>query len=185
LVHGDAGFRKMRWRVDMGTVLPDHLVKRSAEAVLGDGVGLMRLRIAGGREFGLAKTRPDRRLRAETVGEIDEGFGGDDAIGAHQVRLVPRLRWRDDHRQRAKRSEQKHSTTRHRCFLPGSRTNQSGSGMNSVVSPGTISKRPAFQSALAASMRSLREETKFHQMWRGPSMAAPPTTTTWASLAAR
>ena len=30
-------------------------------------------------------------------------------------------------------------------------------------------------------MRSLREETKFHQMWRGPSMAAPPTTTKWAS----
>ena len=47
--------------------------------------------------------------------------------------------------------------------------------MNSV-SPGTKSKRPAFQSALAWSMRSLREETKFHQMWRGPSMAAPPTT---------
>ena len=34
-------------------------------------------------------------------------------------------------------------------------------------------------------MRSWREETKFHQMWRGPSMAAPPTTTKWASLAAR
>ena len=42
--------------------------------------------------------------------------------------------------------------------------------MNSAVSPGTMSKRPAFQSALAASMRSLREETKFHQMWRGPSI---------------
>src|SRR5580658_3189109 len=57
--------------------------------------------------------------------------------------------------------------------------------MNSAVSPGTMSKRPAFQSALAASMRSWREETKFHQMWRGPSMAAPPTMTKWASLAAR
>jgi hypothetical protein len=40
--------------------------------------------------------------------------------------------------------------------------------MNSTVSPGTKLKRPAFQ-FLAASMRSLREETKFHQMWRGPS----------------
>ena len=32
--------------------------------------------------------------------------------------------------------------------------------------------------------RSLREETKFHQMWRGPSMVAPPTRTTRASVAA-
>ena len=45
--------------------------------------------------------------------------------------------------------------------------------MNSISSPGTLSKWPAFQSALACSMRSLREETKFHQMWRGPSMGAP------------
>ena len=40
----------------------------------------------------------------------------------------------------------------------------SGSGMNSISSPGTLSKWPAFQSALACSMRSLRDETKFHQM---------------------
>ena len=40
----------------------------------------------------------------------------------------------------------------------------SGSGMNSSASPGTVSKRPAFHSALACSMRSFREETKFHQM---------------------
>src|SRR5258706_134389 len=48
--------------------------------------------------------------------------------------------------------------------------------MNSV-SPGTPAKRPAFQSALASSMRSLREETKFHQIWRGPSSTAPPSST--------
>ena len=64
------------------------------------------------------------------------------------------------------------------------RSTHSGSGMNSLSSPGTVSKRPAFQSALACSMRSLREETKFHQMCRGPSIAAPPTSTTRASLAA-
>jgi hypothetical protein len=39
----------------------------------------------------------------------------------------------------------------------------SGSGMNSA-SPLTMVNRPAFQSALACSMRSLREDTKFHQM---------------------
>src|SRR5215470_4986268 len=50
----------------------------------------------------------------------------------------------------------------------------SGSGMNSISSPGTLPKWPAAHSALACSMRSLREETKFHQICRGPSMAAPP-----------
>src|ERR1700722_3430965 len=49
----------------------------------------------------------------------------------------------------------------------------SGSGMNSC-SLGTGAKRPAFQSALACSIRSLLEETKFHQIWRGPSSASPP-----------
>jgi hypothetical protein len=39
----------------------------------------------------------------------------------------------------------------------------SGSGMNSV-SPGTGVKRPLFQFSFACSMRSRREETKFHQM---------------------
>jgi hypothetical protein len=49
--------------------------------------------------------------------------------------------------------------------------------MNSSASPGTVSKRPAFQSALACSIRSGRDETKFHQMWRGPSIVSPPTST--------
>ena len=43
------------------------------------------------------------------------------------------------------------------------RIHLSGSGMNSV-SPGTALNRPDFQSAFACSMRSRREETKFHQM---------------------
>src|SRR5215475_4349309 len=50
---------------------------------------------------------------------------------------------------------------------------RSGSGMNSV-SPGTGVKRPVFQSCFACSMRSFDEETKFHQMCRGPSSAVPP-----------
>ncbi len=58
----------------------------------------------------------------------------------------------------------------------------SGSGMNSISSPGTLPKWPAFHSALACSMRSLREDTKFHQMWRGPSIGAPPTMTKCASV---
>ena len=33
-------------------------------------------------------------------------------------------------------------------------------------------------------MRSLRDDTKFHQMWRGPSIGAPPTMTKCASVAA-
>ena len=49
-----------------------------------------------------------------------------------------------------------------RVFAPAL-SQPSGSGMNSV-SFGTDAKRPLFQSSLACSMRSLREETKFHQM---------------------
>src|SRR5258707_4855100 len=44
-------------------------------------------------------------------------------------------------------------------------TVHSGSGMNSV-SLGTCAKLPLFQSALACSIRSLLEETKFHQICR-------------------
>ena len=44
--------------------------------------------------------------------------------------------------------------------------------MNSV-SPGTAAKQPAFQSALACSMRSCELETKFHQICRGPSSGSP------------
>ena len=40
----------------------------------------------------------------------------------------------------------------------------SGSGMNSLSSPGTMSKRPVFHSSLACSMRSFEEDTKFHQI---------------------
>jgi hypothetical protein len=42
----------------------------------------------------------------------------------------------------------------------------SGNGMNSLRSFGGKAIRPTFQSALACSMRSLRDETKFQQMWR-------------------
>ena len=98
LIHGDAVLGEMRRRIDMGAVLPDHLIISGAEAVLGDGVGLMRLRIGGGREFGLAETRPDRRFRPKAVGKVDEGFGGDGAIGAREIRL--RLRRRGDRQRR-------------------------------------------------------------------------------------
>src|SRR5262249_9240959 len=50
---------------------------------------------------------------------------------------------------------------------------RSGSGMNSL-SPGTLAKRPSFQSSLALSIRSCDDDTKFHQLWRGPSIGAPP-----------
>ncbi len=78
----------------MGAVLPDHLVISGAEFILGDRVGLAGLGIGGRREFGLAEAGPDRRLRAEGVGEIDEFFGGDDAIGALEVGFGPRRRGR-------------------------------------------------------------------------------------------
>ena len=57
----------------------------------------------------------------------------------------------------------------------------SGRGMNSV-SPGTVSNLAIFQSALACSMRSLLEDTKFHQMCRGPSIGSPPSAINRASV---
>ncbi len=56
---------------------------------------------------------------------------------------------------------------------------RSGAGMNSASSPGGRRKRPCAQSparhaSRAASIRSLLEATKFHQIWRGPSIVAPP-----------
>ena len=58
-------------------------------------------------------------------------------------------------------------------YICPSWSQRSGSGMNSL-SPGTLAKRPSFQSALAFSMRSFDDDTKFHQMCRGPSIGAPP-----------
>src|SRR5271156_1066945 len=63
LVHGDAVFGKVRGRIDMRAVLPDHLVEGRAEAVFRDGVRLVRLRIGCWRELRLAETGPYRRVR--------------------------------------------------------------------------------------------------------------------------
>jgi hypothetical protein len=41
------------------------------------------------------------------------------------------------------------------------RTRASGNGMNSFSSPGTLPKRPSLKSALACSILSREEETKF------------------------
>ena len=60
----------------------------------------------------------------------------------------------------------------------------SGKGIKSA-SPNTGANRPIFQSALAASMRSFLDDTKFHQMWRIPSIGSPPSAMNRASPLAR
>ena len=45
----------------------------------------------------------------------------------------------------------------------------------------TIGKRSL---SFACSIRSFELETKFHQMWRGPSIGAPPQITKWLSRTA-
>ena len=82
LVHRDPLLVEMRRRIDVGAVLPDHLVDRGAETVVLDRVGLLRFRIGGGRHLGLAEARPHRRRGVEAVREIDELFALNDAIGA-------------------------------------------------------------------------------------------------------
>jgi len=91
-VHRDAVLGEMRRRIDVRAVLPDHLVVGGAEAVFGDRVRLMRLRIGGRGEFRLAETGPHRRIGTETMREIDERLRSDRLIGALDVRL--RLRER-------------------------------------------------------------------------------------------
>src|SRR5690554_3729079 len=59
----------------------------------------------------------------------------------------------------------------------------SGRGMYSSLSVGGNSMRPAFQSALACSIRSLRDETKFHQMYLSPR-GSPPSSNRVAALLA-
>ena len=86
-VHGDAVFGEVRRRIDRRAVLPDHFVVGRAEAIFRDGVRLVRLRIGGRRELGLAETGPHRRVGTEAMLEIDESFGRDRLIGARQVCL--------------------------------------------------------------------------------------------------
>src|SRR5262249_61859486 len=75
------------------------------------------------------------------------------------------------------------------CPPPPSRSQRrifySGSGMNSVSSPGTSVKRLWRQSSLACSIRSLEDETKFHQMWRALALGSPPSSIQRASALAR
>src|SRR3546814_2984369 len=54
----------------------------------------------------------------------------------------------------------------------------SGRGLNSVSSGTGRPKRSRFQHALACSMRSLRLETKFHPVFRGPHGGSPPSAET-------
>ena len=49
---------------------------------------------------------------------------------------------------------------------PAGRDLSSGNGINSLLSVGGNIMRPCFQSSLACSIRSLRDETKFHQINR-------------------
>src|SRR5689334_7690865 len=49
----------------------------------------------------------------------------------------------------------------------------SGYGTNSLLSLGGNIMRPCFQSSLACSIRSLRDDTKFHQINRSPNGSPP------------
>src|SRR5215510_8048582 len=71
----------MRRRIDMGSVLADHLIVSRVEAVLGNGVRSLGRRVDGWRHLRLAEAGPDRRVGAEAVGEIDKLLARNDAIG--------------------------------------------------------------------------------------------------------
>ena len=73
-VHRDPAVRKMRGRIDMGAILPNHFVKSGAKTVLLDRKGCFGLGVDGGTHPCLSEARPDRRVRAKGMGEIDENL---------------------------------------------------------------------------------------------------------------
>src|SRR5262249_11901880 len=97
-VHGDAILGEMRRRVDMGAVLTDHLVVGAAESVLADRIRLPCLWIDSRRHLRLTKTRPNRRIWPETVGQVDELLAGDNPIRTIEIALRARGRTETDQR---------------------------------------------------------------------------------------
>src|SRR6187549_1606149 len=67
--------------------------------------------------------------------------------------------------------------------LPAGFDLSSGSGINSLLSLGGKIILPCFQSSFACSIRSLREETKFHQIKRSPKGSPPKSIRVVFSLA--
>src|SRR5262245_18205873 len=106
LVHGDAGLGKMRRWIDMGAVLADHLIVSRVEAVLGNRVRSLGRRVDGWRHLRLTEAGPDRRVRAEAVGEIDKLLARNDAIG---VTKTTRCIYR--HRESEIRGDGRHNTS--------------------------------------------------------------------------
>src|SRR5262245_15893230 len=75
----------MRRRIDMGSVLANHLIVGRVEAILGNRVRSLGRRVNGRRHLRLAEAGPDRRFRTETVGEIDKLLARNDAIGVSKT----------------------------------------------------------------------------------------------------
>src|SRR5436190_17225208 len=67
--------------------------------------------------------------------------------------------------------------------LPAGLDLSSGKGIYSLLSFGGTIMRPCFQSSFACSIRSLRDETKFHQINRSPSGSPPSIISVVFSLA--
>ena len=61
----------------------------------------------------------------------------------------------------------------------------SGGGMKSASSPGAVSERPLRHSSFACSIRSFRDETKFHPNQRRPSLGSSLNSLTPAAFRAR
>ena len=75
LVRDGAVLGEVGGRIDMSSVLPDHLEVGRAKPVLGDRKGLVGHGIGGGCHLRLTEAGPDGRLRAEAVREVHEGLG--------------------------------------------------------------------------------------------------------------
>jgi hypothetical protein len=130
LVHGDAIFREMRRRIDMGAVLPNHVVGGRAETVVLDRVRLPGFRVEGWREIGLSESRPHRCRRAEAVSKVDELLAGNDAIGSIEIATRSSRRARQQSkRQSDNRISEKHASLLEWSILRCTRCTRVRAGM--------------------------------------------------------
>src|SRR6185312_16313739 len=117
---------------------------------------------------------------AEQVAQVGDGQRGLAIVGGGLDNFIDAVGAVDDGEFGMQAKVNEHSL---HCRKPpprGDGSNQttkrfSGSGMNSV-SPGTWPTACASQSCAACAMRSLRLETKFHQMKRRSGSTSPPST---------
>jgi len=119
------------------------------ESILGDGVGLVRLGIGGGREFGLAEAGPDRRLGSECMSQVDEFFSGNGTIRPFKIGFRSERSRRNDEANRRQEQRPEIATSNSHSSSPFS-----GIGWHQPSAVGLTSEARPFLERLCTNMTS-------------------------------